>query len=158
MQSVVRFLQEKLVVFRGFAINLEKWVRVYGRHIVTNRKNSIPSKEDFARAKAVMAAMHRGMDEVCKAVLDTYHNEKLLCEFKIGGNLKNEFRAIIFYCKQEHIEVAEKAGLTERIKETVFAELERVGRGKRDSITVEFVVDSEEQVMSVHGSYFNRLR
>ena len=125
---------------------------------MTNRKNSIPSKEDFARAKAAMAEMDRGLDEVRQTVFDTYRNEKLFCEFKMGVNEKDEFRVIIFYCKQEHIEVAEKAGLTERIKETVFAELERVGRGKRDSITVEFVVDSEEQVMSVHGSYFNRLR
>jgi hypothetical protein len=54
---------------------------------------------------------------------------------------------------------AEKSGLASKIKEAVYEEMEKVGRGPREAIRIDFEFDSHENVVrDYEGDYFLRLR
>ena len=65
----------------------------------------------------------------------------------------------IFFEKEDDIEQCKEKGVVRQIEDFIFSELERLGRGKREDITVAFEWDSNENVeANFNGDYFQRLR
>jgi lipoate-protein ligase A len=122
-------------------------------------RNSIPSKEDFARAKAAMRKNDRGLSEVTLA-LKVKYKDKGVHELFIFCSPKDEsFGAYIFYKYQDQITEFEQSGLSGEIREDLLEELENVGRGNKNEITLRTEFDSDENVQENYGGdYFDRLR
>ena len=119
---------------------------------------NIPSEEDFARASAAMKKRSRGLSDVRESILKQFKPSGEVHEFFILDCSEHSFRAYVFYPKDEDVEDAKKSGLEVRIKEAVFSGLENVGRCERTSVTVDFELDSHENVeRSLEGNYYNRL-
>ena len=120
--------------------------------------NNIPSEEDFARASSNMKQRSRGLSDVRERILDRFQRSGELHEFFILDCSDSSFRAYVFYPQEKDIRQAESSGLEARIRDAVFNELENVGRGNRQSVEVEFELDSHENVeRKFEGNYFNRL-
>ena len=123
------------------------------------RHNSIPSEEDFARARAAMRENDRGLSEVRSRILISFQEAGLHEVFVFYSPANDLFVAHIFYRRNDQIKEADESGLTSRIKQAVVEELERVGRGNPDTIKIEFEFDSHENVeANFEGDYYLRLR
>ncbi|HID08503.1 MAG TPA: hypothetical protein EYP10_15305 [Armatimonadetes bacterium] len=123
-------------------------------------KRNIPSEEDFRRADAADRERHRGLSEVSEQIKNRFEKSGVHEVFMFySSKTPNTFYSRIFYRWTRQIEEAEKSGLASRIKDAVYEELERVGRGDRKTIKVDFEFDSHENVERDYGgNYFNRLR
>ncbi|EDY16741.1 hypothetical protein CfE428DRAFT_5704 [Chthoniobacter flavus Ellin428] len=122
------------------------------------KPENIPSEDDFARASAAIKRRSRGLSEVRAEILDHFRDSPLR-EFFILDCSEYAFRAYVFYKSQKDIPAAEAFGLSERIKNIVYQELGKAGRGKPEEIRVDFEFDSEENVKrNYEGDYYNRLR
>ncbi len=121
--------------------------------------NNIPSDEDFAKAKRLARERSRNLDAVNKSVMVHFKDKCPLHYFLLMPQRNNEFWAGIFFINDEDIAICEKNGMSEQIQRFVYAELERLGRGKREDIKVAFEFDSDENVnRNFDGDYFLRLR
>jgi len=119
---------------------------------------NIPSKEDFARAKAAMRKNDQGLSKVRNQVLARFKSKGLHELFVLHSPRTKTFGAYVFYRLDREIEEAVKSGLAEDIKSAVFDELEKAGRGDKGSIHVDFEFDSHESVeRDYEGNYYNRL-
>jgi hypothetical protein len=119
---------------------------------------NIPSEEDFARASAAMKNRSRGLSDVRDRILERFKPSGELHEFFILDCSERSFRAYVFYPRMEDITAAVQSGLEVRIKNAVFDELEKAGRGNRDTVTIEFELDCHENVeREYEGNYYNRL-
>ena len=119
---------------------------------------SIPTEADFKRAKRRMRERFRGVDEVSQSVVSAFETRVPLHYFYLMPQ-RNDFRAYVFYNTDEEVRRFEALGLNQEIRDFVYTELERVGRGARDQIHVEFEFDSYENVEAKYeGDYFLRLR
>ena len=124
-------------------------------------KKSKPSDEEFerafARASASLDKEDRGLSKVTEKILNRFeeiHNFILDCTVS-----EYSFYANVFYRWNRQIEEAEKSGLEARIRDAVFEELEKVGRGTRGSIEIKFVFDSYEKILREYdGDYFKLFR
>ncbi len=122
-------------------------------------KNNIPSEEDFRRAEIADRERHRGLSEVRDHLLNRFSKDGVREVFMFFSPKKDSFGAFVFYRWERQIKEAEKSGLTSQIKDAVFYELEKVGRGNRNTIRVDFEFDSHENVeQNYEGDYYNRLR
>ena len=121
---------------------------------------NIPSDEEFARADEYMEELDRNIDQVNESSLQ-YFNE--ICpihshNFYLIAEEKTKFRAFIFYKNDQDIQANEDNGISKKIENFVYKELERQGRGKRGNITIVFEFDSDENVVAkFEGDYFLRL-
>lgn len=121
----------------------------------------IPSDEAFARAKARRKERDRNMGDVNHMLKDFF---KKLCGNKAHNSHviaedDRKFRAYIFYKKNEDVRDAKESGMQIQLVKFVYDELERQGRGDKDSLDVTFEFDSHENVLSnFEGDYFLRLR
>ncbi|MFC4526072.1 hypothetical protein ISN76_13215 [Dyella halodurans] len=119
---------------------------------------NIPSKEDFARAKAAMGKNDQGLSEVRAQVLMRVKSKGLHELFVLYSPRSRTFGVYVFYRWDREIDEAAKSGLAEEIRSAVFDELEKAGRGDKGSIQVDFEFDSHESVeRDYEGNYFNRL-
>ena len=122
-------------------------------------KNNIPSEEDFKRAEIADQERHRGLSEVRNRILHRFRKDGVHETFMFFSPEKNSFGAFVFYRWNRQIEEAEELGLTSQIKNAVFEELEKVGRGNRGAIRVDFEFDSHENVeQNYEGDYYMRLK
>jgi hypothetical protein len=121
--------------------------------------STIPSEEDFERASRLAAKRSLHLDSVAEAVKREFGSRCPLETVFVIPQRNNEFRAFIFYQKIPDVEVCLRDGTSQEIEEFIYGELERVGRGSRDTLTVEFEFDSDENVqIRCEGDYFLRLR
>lgn len=121
--------------------------------------SNVPSEEDFARARGAMKARDQGLSEVRARILERFRDEGLHEAFVLYSPANQFFVPHLFYQRDNQISTGEESGLTNRIKSAVVEELERVGRGDRASIRVEFEFDSHENIeANFEGDYFLRLR
>lgn len=121
-------------------------------------QNNIPSKEDFARAKAAIRKSDRGLSEVRERILSRFNNKGVHEIFLFYSPKTDTFGTYVFYSTERQIEEAAKTGLSDEVKNTVLEELEKVGRGCRGTIKVEFEFDSHENVeRNYEGDYYKRL-
>ena len=122
-------------------------------------QKTIPSAEDFARAKLIMRKNYQGLSEVSESILKLFRKRGLHEIFVLYSPKTDSFGAYVFYDLESQIEEARDSGLEKEIRNSVFSELERVGRGSRDAICLDFVFDSHENVeLNYEGDYFLRLR
>ena len=69
------------------------------------------------------------------------------------------FEVYIFFRTNNDIDTCRNNGTFILIQNSVYKELERVGRGKREELDVRFIIDSTENVKSNYeGKYSLRLR
>ena len=121
--------------------------------------SNIPTDEDFKRAEAADAERNRGLSDVSSSILRRFCGNDVHEVFMFFSPRKDVFGAFIFFRMDEQIRAAEKSGLSSQIKNAVVEELERVGRGNRDTIKVDFEFDSHENVeANFEGDYYLRLR
>ena len=119
----------------------------------------VPSEEDLARAKRKMAERDRNLSQVCENVKDQFVNSCPLHNLYVLWQRDVDFRAYVFFRKDNDIECCRSNGTTIAIENAVYAELERFGRGKRGDIVVDFQYDSDENVVNRYGGdYLLRLR
>jgi hypothetical protein len=99
------------------------------------------------------------LSEVCDAILGRFKPSGEVYEFFLLDSSEHWFGAYVFYRWDRQIEEAEKSGLASRIKEVVYEEMVKVGRGPREAIRIDFEFDSHENVeRDYEGDYFLRLR
>ena len=119
----------------------------------------VPSDADFERAKKLARERSRNLDSVCERVKERFKAHAPLYKVHILPQRDVDFRAYIFYRENGEIEMCEKNGVSQQIRDSIYAELERAGRGCRGEITVAFEFDSDENVeANFEGDYFLRLR
>ncbi len=123
--------------------------------------SKIPSDDAFARAKRRMKERDRNMDRVNdvfreyfkKICSDRAHDSHIMAEDNFM------FRAYIFFNKIKDVQVCEESGVSSQLQQFVYEELERQGRGNRNSMVVSFEFDSDENVQaSFEGDYYLRMR
>ena len=122
-------------------------------------QKNVPSKEDLLRAKAAMRKKSQGLSEVRVRILNRF-SRRGLHEFLLFYSSKADtFGSYVFFDFDQQVEEAIMSGLAREIENAVFKELEKVGRGARRSIKVDFEFDSHENVeLNYEGNYYNRLR
>lgn len=121
--------------------------------------NNIPTAEDFARARAAMKEHDRGLSEVRDKISKRFREAGLHETFVLYSPANALFVAYLFYQRNDQIEAAAKSGLSLQIKQAVLEELERVGRGNRETIKLDLEFDSHENVeANFEGDYYLRLR
>ena len=119
---------------------------------------NIPSDDDFARAERLDKERSRGLEEVNESVHERFGTRCPLHYFLLMPQ-RDDFRAYVFFREDRDIRICEESGVSQEIIDFVYSELERVGRGKREDIRVEFEFDSNEKVNTdFEGDYFLRLR
>jgi len=124
----------------------------------SNKMSKIPSDEEFARAGREMSESFRNLDNVCKSIKRRFKGLCPLDDVYILP-LTERFKATVFFKETKDIEACKANGIVQELIDFTYAELERVGRGKRTDITVEFEFDSDENVTKEWGGdYFLRMR
>lgn len=119
----------------------------------------IPSEEEFARAKRVMREESRNLDRVADNVERHFSSRCRLHMVYILPQRDVDFRIYIFFNTDNDLVISKQRGLTEEISTFVREELERAGRGQKESLKLAFEFDSDENVIRrFHGDYFDRLR
>lgn len=122
-------------------------------------RKQFPSEEDLARARAAMQDRDRGLSEVCSQIVGRFQSSGLHEVFLLYSPANDVFVAHIFYCRTNQIQESEASGLASQIRREIVEELVRIGRGSRETIKVQFELDSHENVeANFGGNYFLRLR
>ena len=122
-------------------------------------KKNIPTEEEFARASAILKERSRGLSQVRENILTIFGGGNGVHEFFILGGAGKHFTAYIFYQWDREIKEREDSGFSADIIESVFEEMDRVGRGNKKEIKINFEFDSHEVVQKKYkGNYYNRLR
>ena len=120
--------------------------------------NKILTEKEIEKAIAEMDWQSRGLSQVCENIKHRFKKQNLH-EFFVLDSSETYFGAFVFFETRLQIEQAKQSGLVERIKEEVFREMEKAGRGIPMEIRVDFEFDSHENVVeNYEGDYFNRLR
>jgi len=100
----------------------------------------------------------RGLGDVRERVLERFRELGVHEAFVFYSPGKDTFVVYVFYEVERQIAEAQRSGLEARIMDAVYEELEDVGRGRRDSLRVDFEFDSHESVeRSYEGDYFLRI-
>jgi hypothetical protein len=119
----------------------------------------IPTDDEFKRASKLMEERHRHMEDIRRLLKKHFSKRCPLYDFYVLPQRDVNFRAYVFFEKEEDIERCKKEGIFEQIEEFVLDKLERYGKGKREDISVAFEWDSDENVEAKFGGdYFSRLR
>jgi hypothetical protein len=122
---------------------------------------SIPSDEEIARADMHMKELDLNIDQAEENILLYFMN---ICpehcyKFYLLAERTRQFRAYVFYKTNKDVAAHNADGISKKLEDYVYAELERQGRGKRENITLEFEFDSDENIKrKFNGNYYNRLR
>lgn len=119
----------------------------------------VPGEEDFERAKRLARERSRNLDAVCARVKERFGSRASLHSVYILPQRDVDFRAYVFFRTNDDLDRAEGTGVAQAIRDSVFTELERAGRGSRNEVTVAFEFDSDENVeANFEGDYLLRLR
>src|SRR5690625_1085357 len=120
--------------------------------------SNVPSNEDFERAARKMAERSRNLDKLREMFLQRFGSRYPLHEFCIMPQRDVDFRAYVFFDKNNDVETSKESGLNEEIIDFVYESLEFLGRGRRGEVTVVFEFDSNENVEeNFEGDYYLRL-
>jgi len=121
--------------------------------------SKIPSDEELDRASRMMEQQFRNLEVVKSNVVELFKSKCPLYDFLILPQGDDGFRAYVFLESDKDVAEYRENGIVDEMKAFVLEELERVGRGKREEITVVFELDSDENVKAKYeGDYFLRLR
>lgn len=118
----------------------------------------IPSDEDFARAKKLMAESSQGLDTVCEQLNSKFGDTSWYHRVYILSQRDVKFRAYVFFKQEKDVVNCTSNGTAAAVEEAVYEKLEQFGRGKRGELTVAFEWDSNENVEKNYGGdYLLRL-
>ena len=119
----------------------------------------IPTEEELEHASDVIAENIRGLDEVCDKILKRFKKDGIHEIYLFYSRTHDTFGAYIFYRWDRQIKEASQSGLSDQIVTEIHEELEKIGRGSRKNIKVNFEFDSHENVeKNYEGDYLLRLR
>ncbi|WP_141738941.1 MULTISPECIES: hypothetical protein [Stenotrophomonas] len=122
-------------------------------------KNSVPSPEDFARAKAAMKKADQGLADVRRQIVTRFGSRGVHQVFVLYSRATNSFGVFVFFQSNTQAASAQETGLASEIEGAALQALEEVGRGPKSSLDVRFEYDSHENVqIDFAGNYYNRLR
>jgi len=120
---------------------------------------NIPTDDEFEQASRMMEERSRNLDEIRDLLKQHFSKKCPLYEFYILPQRDVNFRAYVFFEKDSDIDKCKSDGIVQEIENYIFNELERLGRGRREEITVAFELDSNESVeANYEGDYFLRMR
>lgn len=159
-KKLMAYLNEKLEAAGKWRLSeVEFQIEMESKEDQRNEIGSgVPSEEEMARAKAAMREEYRGLSDVCDQILIRFRKDGVHEVYIFYDSDTDVFYPIIFYQWEKQIKEAEESGLSSRIKDAVYEELERVGRGNKDNIKVVFEFDSHENVeKNFDGNYYERL-
>jgi hypothetical protein len=123
------------------------------------KMSDIPSDEVFTRADRLMAERDRNLGEVSANFKEKFAGRCPLYNFFLLWQRDVDFRAFIFFDRNIDIVECRENGIMDRMKDFVFEELKRVGRGERGRTSIDFEIDSNENVIkNYEGDYYLRLR
>ncbi|WP_063287239.1 MULTISPECIES: hypothetical protein [unclassified Pseudovibrio] len=127
---------------------------------LANNKNRIPSVKEFEAADRETEEEFKGLSHVEAVINETFSSQNIFYKIHIfPGGVSNEFTAIVFYKLNKDLLLAKETDLSQELRTAILLELEKVGRGARNTIKLNFVEDSDENVKEKFGGdYFLRLR
>ena len=124
---------------------------------MTKKKLSI--EERIERANKLSAERNRGLSPTRETVYEQFKDQGLDEMILFYSPKIDEFIAYVSYKREKDIALAEQSGLTAAIKDRIYEELEKHGRGNRNEITLTLDLDSYENVVkNYEGNYYLRLR
>ncbi|HEY4312745.1 MAG TPA: hypothetical protein VGN12_25065 [Pirellulales bacterium] len=131
-----------------------------------NRRNSRdsrgqhgPSEQEVARAMQAMRRESNWLYSAIKAIKRRVKKKFQLVDLHLLVEGKTKFRAYVFFKKDSDIHDRSLDGTIDQIKEVVYEDLENVSPLQRPDLTVEFEIDSDENVKkNYQGNYSLRLR
>lgn len=122
-------------------------------------ENQVPSEEEFARAKAAMRNRDRGLAQVRETLLKGWAKDGICQVFILYSEKTKGFGSFVFFETEKQATAALRDGLGSKLKEKIVEELEKAGRGTKDSLLVSVEIDSDENVQkNFEGDYYSRLR
>ena len=122
-------------------------------------ERKVPTKEEFDRANKETASLFDGLGDVSRSFMAKFSVVEQLDRFEILPQVDPDFRAYIFFKTDADVRNVEATVLLSEMRDFIFTELERVGRGNREDISVDFEIDSLENVKrNFGGNYFLRMR
>jgi hypothetical protein len=125
-----------------------------GRQVAT----SIPSEEDFSRADKLMEERYHNLEGVEQRFMESFRKRVPLHSVFIFVKDKHHYNAYVFFDKDSDLAKYRKQSIVEEMEECLYMELERVGRGMRDDVTIAVEYDSHEGVVRDYGGdYRDRL-
>ena len=128
-------------------------------YIKMKPSKNIPTDEALNRASKLMKEKATMLDTVRNKFRQHFEKICPLHEFFILDQRDVDFRAYIFFKTNEDIAACKRIGIHDQMIDFVYAELERVGRGNRQSIKVAVEFDSNENVEAYfERDYYLRLR
>ena len=127
--------------------------------VIMTKKRKIPTEEEFERAEKADAERNRGLSPTRETVYEQFKDRGLDEIILFYHSDIDEFIAYVSYKREKDIALAEESGLTAAIKDRIYEELEKHGRGSRNEITLTLDLDSYENVeKNYEGNYYLRLR
>ena len=105
--------------------------------------------ESASRSEAIQS---RKLDLVADAVVKQFAENHALKEVHILP-LSGKFSVYFFFWRTEHLMAAKNGGVFKKIMDAFYAEMDRMGRGRREDLEVHFEWDSDENVLKKYGSY-----
>jgi hypothetical protein len=109
----------------------------------------IPTDEDFARAEAAMRERDRGLSTIGEIVRARFYK---LCPTAYGFYVlwqdDPNFRAYFFVEGRNAVDDFASSDAYTELQDLVYKQLDAVGRGARDEITVEFSVDDRAMYLA----------
>jgi len=122
-------------------------------------RSNVPSREDFARAKAAMKEDDQGLAEVRRRIMTQFGSRGLHQVFLLYSRATDSFGVFVFFQSNTQVASAHESGLVSEIEGAALQALEGARRGTRSSLDVRFEYDSDENVqMDFAGDYYDRLR
>lgn len=125
---------------------------------MTNEEPRIPSEQALAFAKQRARERSLNLDVVRNSLMEKFSPLCNLDNIYVIPEGDFQFRVAVFFSSDKDVIACMDSGLCQSIQDHAFDEVERVGRGIRDEVTIAFEFDSDENVQKNYkGDYWFRL-
>ncbi len=120
---------------------------------------TIPTDEDFARAKRRMAAVDANWDEMAAVALQELRKVTDLHHFALFPRNICSFAGVLFFNTEQSLAEAKAGGLDVIARSCIQSAVDKFRAGECAEYDIHVEMDSYENVKRNYGgSYFNRLR
>lgn len=136
----------------------DEYKALVNQKLEQQRRSQVPTEEEFARAKAHMAAQHRIFKIVTDNVLRSFAGQVPLHDIYLFPGPTTDYHAFIFYESKSDVETYHDGDVEQAIKDAISeAFASTCEKGIRPTVAFEF--DSHENVMKrCNGNYWKYLR
>lgn len=120
---------------------------------------SIPTANEFARAKLLMRLRNHNLDVVERNALSQLRHKYPIHNIFLFYSGARSFHVYVFFEKDIDLQSFKKSTTIEMIANVLYGEIERAGRGGRNDVSITFEYDSHERVLRDYdGDYYSRMR